>query len=335
MAPSRRDGRAPRRHRAGRVDGSATYDGGHGAAAYGRTRSGSPRRRTEPRRGHRRPPAPLPDLDGHPHALLRRRRRSPAGWLRWVLVAGAVLLPYVAVVIANTDRASRPTASRCSTTRIADGPTPRRAVPTPSARPVRRAPRPAAVPDRRGVGACESSTSSAMPDRRAPGCSPPWLRPRRRRRAPRDAAPGRHGEPSDVAPPPVDRRAARSAADGRHRAVGLEERRVVDAVPGQLARHRDAPSGRRARRRSAPARSGARRSDSSRANRQLRTWPSAVSRTRSQSPQNGPGHRRDDADRGRAAVDRRTARPGRCPAARAAGVSANSRSQRARGSPRR
>ncbi len=37
----------------------------------------------------------------------------------------------------------------------------------------------------------------------------------------------------------------------------------------------------------APARSEARRSDSSRAKRQLRTWPSAVSRTRSQSPQNG------------------------------------------------
>ena len=37
----------------------------------------------------------------------------------------------------------------------------------------------------------------------------------------------------------------------------------------------------------APARSAPRRSDSSRANRQLRTWPSAVSRTRSQSPQNG------------------------------------------------
>ena len=24
------------------------------------------------------------------------------GWLRWVLIAGAVLLPYVAVVVANT-----------------------------------------------------------------------------------------------------------------------------------------------------------------------------------------------------------------------------------------
>jgi len=37
----------------------------------------------------------------------------------------------------------------------------------------------------------------------------------------------------------------------------------------------------------APARSGARRSLSVLANRQLRTWPSAVSRTRSQLPQNG------------------------------------------------
>ena len=46
-------------------------------------------------------------------------------------------------------------------------------------------------------------------------------------------------------------------------------------------------SGRRAPRRRHPARSAVRRSDSSRANRQLRTWPSAVSRTRSQSPQNG------------------------------------------------
>ena len=31
------------------------------------------------------------------------------GWLRWVLVAGAVFLPYVAVVLANaTDRRSQP-----------------------------------------------------------------------------------------------------------------------------------------------------------------------------------------------------------------------------------
>ena len=32
------------------------------------------------------------------------------GWLRWVLVAGAVFLPYVAVVIANAGRESRPVA---------------------------------------------------------------------------------------------------------------------------------------------------------------------------------------------------------------------------------
>ena len=78
-----------------------------------------------------------------------------------------------------------------------------------------------------------------------------------------------------------------SAADGRHRAVGLEERRVVDAVAGLLASHRRDPSLRPAPSSSAPERSAVRRSVSSRANRQLRTWPSAVSRTRSQAPQNG------------------------------------------------
>jgi hypothetical protein len=30
------------------------------------------------------------------------------GWLRWTLVAGAVLLPYVAVVMANAGRKSAP-----------------------------------------------------------------------------------------------------------------------------------------------------------------------------------------------------------------------------------
>ena len=32
------------------------------------------------------------------------------GWLRWVLIAGAVFLPYIAVVIANAGRESRPVA---------------------------------------------------------------------------------------------------------------------------------------------------------------------------------------------------------------------------------
>ena len=57
--------------------------------------------------------------------------------------------------------------------------------------------------------------------------------------------------------------------------------------PGLLAGHRPHPLLGDlvvARRR---ARSGVRRSDSVRANRQLRIWPSAVSRTRSQAPQNG------------------------------------------------
>ncbi len=47
------------------------------------------------------------------------------------------------------------------------------------------------------------------------------------------------------------------------------------------------PSGRRSPRRRRRRAGPPRRSDSSRANRQLRTWPSAVRRTRSQSPQNG------------------------------------------------
>lgn len=34
-----------------------------------------------------------------------------SGWLRWLLVAGAVLLPYVAVVMANAGRKSAPKAS--------------------------------------------------------------------------------------------------------------------------------------------------------------------------------------------------------------------------------
>jgi hypothetical protein len=43
--------------------------------------------------------------------------------------------------------------------------------------------------------------------------------------------------PSDPGPPacPGDPLTSRSAADGRHGSVGLEERRVVDAVTGPLA----------------------------------------------------------------------------------------------------
>ena len=77
-----------------------------------------------------------------------------------------------------------------------------------------------------------------------------------------------------------------SAADSGHRPGGLQETGVVNAVAGQLDRdrrvHCSAISSSLA-----PARSGVRRSDSVRANRQLRIWPSAVSRTRSQAPQNG------------------------------------------------
>ena len=64
----------------------------------------------------------------------------------------------------------------------------------------------------------------------------------------------------------------------------LQEARVVDAVAGQLAdvaiRQRSASSSSLA-----PARIAVRRSDSSRANRQFRICPSAVSRVRSHAPQ--------------------------------------------------
>lgn len=34
-----------------------------------------------------------------------------SGWLRWTLVAGAVLLPYIAVIMANAGRSRAPTAT--------------------------------------------------------------------------------------------------------------------------------------------------------------------------------------------------------------------------------
>ena len=57
--------------------------------------------------------------------------------------------------------------------------------------------------------------------------------------------------------------------------------------PGLLAPHRHPPGGRRSPRRSRRRAARARRSFSERANRQVRTWPSAVSRVRSQLPQKG------------------------------------------------
>ena len=112
---------------------------------------------------------------------------------------------------------------------------------------------------------------SAAPARPA---SPPRSSPRARRRprGPRRSS---------------GRAAPRSAPDRRHRPGRLQERRVVDAVPGPLAPHRLAPAARPARRRCAPAAQRAAQVGLLLANRQLRTWPSAVSRVRSQAPQNG------------------------------------------------
>ena len=80
--------------------------------------------------------------------------------------------------------------------------------------------------------------------------------------------------------------ASRSAADRAHRAVRLHEVGVVDAVARRLGPHRGAPRRLERRHRRRRVRISARRSVSSRENRQLRTWPSAVSRVRSQAEQN-------------------------------------------------
>ena len=84
----------------------------------------------------------------------------------------------------------------------------------------------------------------------------------------------------------------------RRRVGGVSRRSLTSGAPAAGSRARRCraraawPSARRASarrgpRRTAPARIAVRRSDSSRAKRQLRSWPSAVSRTRSQAPQNG------------------------------------------------
>ena len=94
--------------------------------------------------------------------------------------------------------------------------------------------------------------------------------------------------------------------------AGPDEVDLVDLVAGPLRADGRARCGRPARRRSRRPRIAARRSNSSVANRHVRNWPSAVRRTRSQSPQNGLVTRRDHADRAAAvevapAVGRRRA----------------------------
>ncbi len=84
-------------------------------------------------------------------------------------------------------------------------------------------------------------------------------------------------------------RSGASAADRRHRAVGLQERRVVQTGARLLAPHGELPDAGDVLVGAVRALvlSAARRSVSSVANRQVRTWPSAVRRVRSQAEQNG------------------------------------------------
>ena len=118
----------------------------------------------------------------------------------------------------------------------------------------------------RSVSSLTSSSSGGGAERSR------WTRRRRPRGPRRNSGRSSRG---------VTRRSPTSAGPG------CRKRRVVDAVPGPLAQHRDPPGRRRSprrwRRRAAALAGRSPRS----ANRQLRTWPSAVSRVRSQSPQNG------------------------------------------------
>ena len=93
------------------------------------------------------------------------------------------------------------------------------------------------------------------------------------------------------------------AADGRHRPVGLEERQVVDPWPGQLAAPSRPPSGRRAPRRRRPrawrrTQVGLVAGEEAVADLAVGGEPDPVAVAAERA-----GHRGDDADRRRAAVD--------------------------------
>ena len=108
---------------------------------------------------------------------------------------------------------------------------------------------------------------------------------------------------------------ARSATDHRHGAAGPKEARFVDAVAGALPPHRAAEVGGDLVV-AAPDRSRERTETSSSEKRQLRTAPSAVSRSRLQVPQKGwvtlettpisPGPSREPEPVGRCGVARPT-----------------------------
>ncbi len=106
------------------------------------------------------------------------------------------------------------------------------------------------------------------------------LRLPRRAQFLKDVVPQPRSGPSSSARVQLIRRWPTSAG----RAAGTSGRRCRGRRACRASRP---PSARRSPRRWRRRAARARRSDSSRAKRQLRIWPSAVSRTRSQSPQNG------------------------------------------------
>ena len=181
-------------------------------------------------------------------------------------------------------------------------------------------------------GRCCGTTPSCT---RPSGARPGWpatstAHVARRRSSARAASCARsspRAEPAVAGPRLATRRAQPPMAD-----IGRSGCRNVGSsmpCPARLVAHRARASGRRSPRRRRRRAAAARRSDSSRANRQLRTWPSAVSRTRSQSPQNGRVTEAITPTVCRAAVDERTARPGALPrGSLGRASSANSRAQR-------
>ena len=244
--------------------------------------------RRQPRRGHRGAAAALPDLDGHAHRLLRRGA-SLVG--RTAGSAGVLIAP---------ERCSCPTSRSSSPTPSAERTEGARPLPDASPTDLRHlgGPRRARRGTRDGlvvltaVGSCnESSCAGPVSPVSGPRCEVPDDSPR--------GCPASSVTPDAVRVPAP----AGSAADRRHRPVGLQERRVVDAVPGPLAAHRRPPSGRRSPRRSAPARSavaqvGLLAGEQAVADLAVGGEPDPVAVAAER-----PGDRGDHADRGRAAVD--------------------------------
>ena len=131
-----------------------------------------------------------------------------------------------------------------------------------------------------------------------------------------------------AARPDASRSTAASAADLAHRCAGADERAPGRSGGRPTWRRRSAAMAAASSSSGAPVAEQRRAGRPRRpANRQDRSWPSAVSRTRSQASQNGAGHRRDHAD---LAARRRGSEPlGRLGAPRATGSSGKTASMAA------